>query len=159
MWPQLTSFFFQIQHQKCVERDIRERSTVQFMMETMLTLGFTHLLDKEFKEANKLYSCKAWEKEDSCYNFWIAIFENSRSPSALELKDKVTNLGIPYEDFCQSMVKVYFTLRECYDPVIPGEYVMPEDVKDTIKRLEFNRTQNECLKILFSINKIYGMKI
>lgn len=96
---------------------------------------------------------------NSWYDYWTSIFEYSKTPLAIELQEKVQKSGIPYKEFCGSILKIYSTLDDYYYARIPGIYVTPKDVIDAIDDIGFNRRQYECLKILFSLHKIYGIKI
>lgn len=144
------------------ERRIHERSTVQFMINAVQTLGNSYLMDEDLSDLGLRYPpdyMYNWDKEISCYRHWLAVFEVSKAPLASELKEKLHNSGISYEDFCQSIVEAYFTLESGHEPVEPGTYIQPKDVIDTIARLKFTYKQYECLKILLGLNKVHGMEI
>lgn len=104
---------------------------------------------------------RSWNDEevDTCYEFWLAVFEHSKTPLAIKLKKEVQNSGIPYKKFCSSIVEIYFLVYR-YRYIGPHDKnVTPDDVLDTIDDLEFNRTECECLQILFSLKEIYNKKI
>lgn len=129
------------------------------MFHSITTLAWDHLITDECIRENNL--TRLWEEkaDNSCYEYWLTIFEKSKTPLALALKEKVQNSGISYETFFRSMVDIYFTLDGYLFSSKTGIHVEPEDVKYMIEFLKFDQTQYECLKILFSLHETYGMKI
>lgn len=128
-------------------------------MDCITTLAWKHFLDPIFRLENNLTI--VWEKEDknTCYEYWLAVFEHSNTPIGLELKEKVQKAGIPYKEFCRSIVDIYFTLdRYCYSST-PGIYVTSQDITDALELLNFSHRQYECLKILLSLPTMYRRDI
>lgn len=153
--PQLTSCFFQEYDKK--ERYDRERTTVACMLRIINNLAIEYLMDEECRFANDL---TAWwdEMDDTCYKFWLGVCYHSNTPLAAELREKLRSSGLQYERFCRDIVEVFFKLESCPFSNVPDVYVKPQDVVDTINRLNLNHAY-DSLKILFSLHKIDGMKI
>lgn len=127
------------------------------MLNIFDTLATEYLLDEECRSANGLTAF--WDEEDdSCYKYWMGICKHSKTPLAINLREKLHNSGLQYEYFCRTIVEFYFTLERCPSFDVPYLYVKPKDVLNVIDQLGFNHAY-DCLKIVFSLHKIYGIKI
>lgn len=127
------------------------------MLNVIRTLA-VDLLERKYRFSHHVTI--VWDDaEDACYKYWLAILELSENPLAIELKEKLLNSGIPYEDFCFTINEIVWTLKECRYFRMEGIHVTPQDVRDTIARLDFDRKEYDYLKILFSLHEIHGMKI
>lgn len=115
-------------------------------------------MTSEFQCANYL-PIEMWETKEFCYRYWLAIFEQTDRPLVVKLKEKLQNSGVSTEDFCRAIVDVYFSLKNSHCNTLPCVEVTPSDVVRAADRLNFSRTQCECLKILFSLNDIYNIRI
>lgn len=134
----------------------RGGATMEFMMNAISHLGQYHLLDEDFKHENHLYCL--WDTKDSLYRHWMAIFEQTDRPSVIELKEKLQNSAISYEDFCHSIVEVYFTLlMNC---TYPNDSIKakPRDIIKIFDHYKFDHTQRDSVRILFSLHRKYGVK-
>lgn len=162
--PNLLLFCFQLYDERKLH--YRRLATRYSMKWTIIGVS-RYLLDMNCLFENNLAGVWDWEEreeeeedeDNSCYQFWLAVFELSKTPLAIELKEKVQNSGIPYKTFCRSIVKVCFELKRRGYFGVPGIRVTPDDVSDTVKDLNLNRIQYESVKILFSLHKIHSLKI